>query len=34
MAAFGLWQDEPDLEALAEEIIDERLEQPARPNLD
>jgi prevent-host-death family protein len=34
MAAFGLWQDEPDLEALAEEIVDERREQPARPKLD
>jgi hypothetical protein len=34
MAAFGLWQDEPDLAALAEEIAVERLKPPARPKLD
>lgn len=33
MAAFGLWQDEVDLAALAEEISEERLKPPARPNL-
>jgi prevent-host-death family protein len=34
MAAFGLWRDEPDLAALADEIADERLKPPSRPNLD
>jgi prevent-host-death family protein len=34
MAAFGLWRDEPDLAALAEEIAEERLKTPTRPNLD
>jgi prevent-host-death family protein len=34
MAAFGLWQDEPDLAALAEEIAAERLHPPLRPAID
>jgi prevent-host-death family protein len=34
MAAFGLWRDEPDLAALAEEIAAERLKPPTRPNLE
>jgi len=34
MTAFGLWRDEPDLVALADEIADERLRPPERPNLD
>ena len=34
MAAFGLWRDEPDLAALAEEIADERLKPATRPDLD
>ncbi len=33
MAAFGLWRDEPDLAALADEIAEERLKTPIRPNL-
>jgi prevent-host-death family protein len=33
MAAFGLWRDEPDLAALVEEIVAERLESPSRPRL-
>ena len=34
MAAFGLWRDEPDLAALADEIAAERLNPPTRPDLD
>lgn len=34
MTAFGLWRDEPDLVALADEISDERLRPSARPDLD
>jgi prevent-host-death family protein len=34
MAAFGLWRDEPDLAALADEIIEERLHTPSRPDVD
>jgi prevent-host-death family protein len=34
MAAFGLWQEEPDLAALAEEIASERGNRPARPGID
>ena len=34
MAAFGLWRDETDLAALAEEIASARLKPSTRPNLD
>lgn len=34
MAAFGLWRDEADLAALADEIAGERLKPPTRPDLD
>jgi prevent-host-death family protein len=34
MAAFGLWRNEADLAALADEIALERLEPPARPEID
>jgi antitoxin (DNA-binding transcriptional repressor) of toxin-antitoxin stability system len=34
MAAFGLWRDETDLAALAEEIESERIKPPARPSLE
>jgi len=34
MAAFGLWRDETDLAALAEEIESERFKLPARPSLE
>ncbi|MFO7615658.1 MAG: type II toxin-antitoxin system prevent-host-death family antitoxin [Bacteroidales bacterium] len=34
MAAFGLWREEHDLAALAEEIAAERSESPARPEVD
>jgi prevent-host-death family protein len=34
MAAFGLWQEESDLAALADEIAEERLSVPTRPKLD
>jgi prevent-host-death family protein len=34
MAAYGLWRDEPDLAALAEEIAETRLKSQARPDLD
>jgi len=34
MAAFGLWRDEPDLAALADEIAGERLKPPTRPKID
>ena len=34
MSAFGLWRNETDLAALAEEIAAERLKPPSRPDLD
>ena len=34
MAAFGLWEDETDLEILAQEIAAERLKPPTRPDID
>jgi prevent-host-death family protein len=34
MAAFGLWQEEPDLATLAEEIASERQNLSARPKVD
>jgi prevent-host-death family protein len=34
MAAFGLWREEADLAALAEEIASERLKIPTRPEID
>jgi len=34
MAAFGLWRNETDLAALADEIAAERLKPPSRPDLD
>jgi prevent-host-death family protein len=34
MAAFGLWRNETDLAALAEEIESERIKPPARPSLE
>ena len=34
MLAFGLWQDEPDLEELETDIYTNRQQQPERPNLD
>jgi prevent-host-death family protein len=34
MTAYGLWRDEADLDALADEIAEERLKPPARPNID
>jgi prevent-host-death family protein len=34
MAAFGLWRNEPDLASLADEIAEERLKAPSRPDLD
>lgn len=34
MAAFGMWRDEPDLNALVEEIAAERLKPSIRPNID
>jgi prevent-host-death family protein len=34
MAAFGLWREEADLAALAEEIAEERLKPSTRPELD
>jgi prevent-host-death family protein len=34
MAAYGLWRDEPDLAALAEEIAETRLKSQVRPDLD
>jgi prevent-host-death family protein len=34
MAAFGLWREESDLAALADEIAEERLSMPARPKID
>jgi prevent-host-death family protein len=34
MSAFGLWQEETDLAALAEEIAAERLKSPIRPDSD
>lgn len=33
MAAFGMWLDEPDLNALAEEIAAERLQPSVRPDI-
>jgi prevent-host-death family protein len=30
MAAFGLWQDEPDLASLADQIYENRQRQPSR----
>ena len=33
MAAFGLWRDEPDLSALADEIDRERQSLPPRPEV-
>jgi antitoxin (DNA-binding transcriptional repressor) of toxin-antitoxin stability system len=34
MAAFGLWQDEPDLQSLADEITADRETQDTRPGVD
>ena len=34
MAAFGLWREEDDLADLGEEIAEERLKPPSRPELD
>jgi prevent-host-death family protein len=34
MAAFGLWQDDPELAELAEEIAAERRRLPSRPDVD
>jgi len=34
MAAFGLWREQDDLAALAEEIAEERRKPPSRPELD
>ena len=34
MAAFGLWRNEPDLAALANEIADERLKPSTRAKID
>ena len=34
MLAFGLWQDEPDLEDLETDIYTNRQHQPERPNLE
>jgi prevent-host-death family protein len=34
MSAFGLWREETDLAALAEEIATERLKPNTRPDLD
>lgn len=34
MAAYGLWQDETDLEDLTDEIIAERLKPTDRPKID
>ena len=33
MAAFGLWQDEPDLAGLSDEIANNRQDQPERTDL-
>ena len=33
MAAFGLWREEGDLATQAEEIAEERLQTPARPDV-
>jgi prevent-host-death family protein len=33
MAAYGLWRDEPELSALADEIDANRQEQPSRPEV-
>jgi prevent-host-death family protein len=34
MSAFGLWEDEPDLATLAEEIIEERHRTQSHPDID
>lgn len=34
MAAFGLWKDAPELAELAEEISEDRLQSPSRPQID
>jgi prevent-host-death family protein len=34
MAAFGLWREETDLAALADEIVAERLKSTTRPRID
>ena len=33
MAAFGLWRDEADLEALTDEVYDNRRRQASRPGI-
>ena len=34
MAAFGLWQDDPEFTELANEISEDRLRSPSRPKID
>jgi len=34
MAAFGLWQNDPDLSTLAEKIADDRTKASTRPTID
>jgi hypothetical protein len=34
MAAFGLWRDDPDLEDLADEIAEDRLQTPGPSDLE